>query len=104
MTSPVQSPVTDTRQKKKFLNAAKQILRDRVTSAHAHTHKKKFGFTYNPHVCCEHQGHTDGEANEVECNKITQSTNQLFPHTSKNTCSHALQVSNTGHVDVSHAL
>lgn len=52
--------------------------------------------TYDAHFCWKHQGHTDGEADEVESYQVAQSTDQLFPCSSENASSDRLWTSNTG--------
>lgn len=81
MTSPVHSPVRGG-----YMNG----FLERHSSA-----KDILVHTYNPHICGKHKGHANGEADEVETDKIKQSTNQLFSCSSENTCSHALQLTNT---------
>lgn len=91
MVSPVQSPFTERRN----VNSSKRHLRSRQSFQSREVLLKWLPLTHDAHFCCEHQGHADGEANEVVAHQIAQSTDQLFSSSPEDAARHALDTANT---------
>lgn len=51
--------------------------------------------THDAHLCCEHQRHADGEADEVVAHQVAQSAHQLLPGSPEDAARHALDTAST---------
>lgn len=93
MQSPVHSPDTEMM---KNVDEIKVLLPREYIYVYINIHQERvFFLTYNPHLCCKHQGDAYGEPDAVISHQVTQSSDQLFSCSSQSSTCYSLSTSNT---------